>query len=259
MTESEPRPSKVPQPTATDLSKGAPWGPWGTAGLSLVVMIAFVFIQSVFAGFYSAPILAEQPDIAQEDLKRQLEGNGSLLTVATWTTGIVCTSLILLLARMRRGISVRDYLALSIPSLRTLAAWMGIGIAVLIAAEGTLMLTREDTVPEFMFRAYQSAAYQPLFWTALVVWAPLFEEFLFRGFLFRGLLNSRLRANGTILLTAAIFAAVHLHYDAIQMLIVFAIGILLGLARHRTGSLIAPIAIHFVINLVATAQVALLV
>ena len=259
MTESGPGPSEAPQTTTAGLPEGAPWGLWGTVGLSLGVMFAFVFIQGIFAGFFSGSILAEQPDIAQADLNRQLEGNGSLLTVATWTTGILCTSLILLLARMRRGISVRDYLALSVPSSRTLAIWVGVGIAVVIAGEGLLLLAREDTVPEFMISAYQSAAYLPLFWIALVVWGPLFEEFLFRGFLFRGLLNSRLRANGAILLTAALFTALHLQYDAIELLVVFAVGLVLGLSRHRTGSLIPPLAIHSTMNLAATAQVALLV
>lgn len=259
MTESGLGPSEAQQKTAPGLPKGAPWGFWGTAGLGLAVMFAFVFIQGVAGGFFSAAILAEQPDIAADDLNRQLEGDGALITVATWATGILCTSLILLLARIRRGIGVRDYLALRIPSFRTLAAWMGIGIAVTVAAEGILLLTGQETVPEFMIAAYQSAAYLPLFWIALILWAPLFEEFLFRGFLFRGWSNSRLRANGTILLTAALFTTLHLQYDAIQMLVVFATGIVLGLARHRTGSLITPLAIHGAVNLMATAQVALLV
>ena len=43
------------------------------------------------------------------------------------------------------------------------------------------------------------------------------------------------------------------------MLVVFVYGIVLGLSRHRTGSLVTPLAIHGVINLAATLQVALLV
>ena len=99
----------------------------------------------------------------------------------------------------------------------------------------------------------------PLFWIALVIAAPLFEEFLFRGFLFSGWLNTRLRATGTILLTSALWTLIHVQYDVVQLLVVFVYGIVLGLARYRTGSLIAPLVIHGAINMIALLQVTLLV
>ena len=90
--------------------------------------------------------------------------------------------------------------------------WLGIAIAVVVAIDAILMLAGRDTIPEFMIKGYRSAVYVPLFWFALVIAAPIFEEFLFRGFLFRGWMDSRLRATGTILLTSAIWCLIHIQY-----------------------------------------------
>ena len=89
--------------------------------------------------------------------------------------------------------------------------------------------------------------------------APLSEEYLFRGFLFAGWSRSKLGVTGTILLTSALWAAVHTQYDAYYVAAVFAFGVLAGIARHRTGSLWVPILIHAVVNLVIAIETALVV
>ncbi len=236
---------------ATPANGGAPWGPWGTAGFAVLILLLFFLGQAVTAvGF----LVVGPPDMDPE----QLENNGLFLSVATCATGVVCTLTILLLARIRRGISVRDYLALRMPGGRSLLLWLGIAVAVVVAIEAIQVLAGRDTVPEFMIKGYRSAVYVPLFWLALVIAAPVFEEFLFRGFLFRGWMDSWLRATGTILLTSAIWCLIHSQYGFIDLLIVFAYGIVLGLSRYRTGSLVTPLVIHGVINFLATLQVALL-
>ena len=192
MTKSGNQQSGEPQESANHPS-ATPWGFWGTAGLGLVVALAFLLIQGFVSGFFAASIMQAQPDIAQEDLMKQLEGNGLAIAVATCATGVLCTALVLLLARIRRGISVREYLALRFPPLRSLLVWLGVGLGVAAASEGLLLLLGEESVPEFMISAYQTAVYLPLFWVALVVAAPLFEEIFFRGFLFQGWSQSKLR------------------------------------------------------------------
>ena len=252
MKAAAPQQSSETAGRATDANGGAPWGLWGTAGFAALIVVLFYLIQAVVVaiGF----LIQEPPDMDPE----QLENNGLLLSVATCATGVVCTLTILLLARMRRGISVRDYLALQMPAGRSLLLWLGIAVAVVVAIEAIQVLAGRDTVPEFMIKGYRSAVYVPLFWLALVIAAPVFEEFLFRGFLFRGWMDSWLRATGTILLTSAIWCLIHIQYGFVDLLIVFAYGIVLGLSRYRTGSLVTPLVIHGVINFLATLQVALL-
>ena len=193
--------------TATDANGGAPWGFWATAGLAALILALFYLIQTVIAiGF----LVQEPPDIDPE----QLENNGLFLSVATCATGVVCTLAVLLLARLRRGISIGEYLALRMTAGRSLLLWLGIAIAVVVATDAILMLAGRDTVPEFMVKVYRSAVYLPLFWFALVIAAPVFEEFLFRGFLFRGWMDSRLGAIGTILLTSVIWCLIHIQYSS---------------------------------------------
>jgi len=61
----------------------------------------------------------------------------------------------------------------------------------------------------------------PLFGIAAVVFAPLFEEGFFRGFLFVGFKQSRLGSFGTILITSAAWAALHIQYDLYGILLYF--------------------------------------
>ena len=255
MSETVPQQSGGTAGRAADANGGAPWGFWGTAGFAALTLVLFYLTQGLVAvGF----LIHEPPDIDPEQLATYLEGNGLFISIAVCVAGVVCTLTVLLLARLRRGISVREYLALRMPAGRSLLLWLGIAVAVVVAIDAILMLAGRDTVPEFMIKGYRSAVYLPLFWFTLVIAAPVSEEFLFRGFLFRGWMDSRLRATGTILLTSAIWCLIHIQYGFVELLVVFAYGIVLGFSRYRTGSLVTPLVIHGVINLGATLQVALL-
>ena len=83
---------------------------------------------------------------------------------------------------------------------------------------------------------------------ALAVWTPIAEETFFRGFILRGLTN-RWRIAPAIVVSAAVFAALHL--APALLLPVFVTGLLLGFLYHRTGSLWPCIAVHALQNLVA--------
>lgn len=71
--------------------------------------------------------------------------------------------------------------------------------------------------------------------------APAFEELMFRGTLLPWL-QSRLGPSWAVPLSALAFAAIHLQPLALPTL--FTLGAVLGLAARRTGSLLAPIAVH---------------
>lgn len=76
----------------------------------------------------------------------------------------------------------------------------------------------------------------------MVVIGPWFEEVLYRGFLFAALRN-RFGAPAAIIGSSVVFAISHA-YSLHGTLIVFAIGLLLGWIRHRTGNLTASFAAH---------------
>src|SRR5436309_2258560 len=72
----------------------------------------------------------------------------------------------------------------------------------------------------------------------------LCEESLLRGIVLTSLL--RQGAAAAVLVSATLFAVIH--FDAYRFPFTLALGLALGLLRLRTGSLLAPIVVHAVLN-----------
>jgi membrane protease YdiL (CAAX protease family) len=104
---------------------------------------------------------------------------------------------------------------------------------------------------EATYRAAKLAGVLPMLWLATVVVAPVAEELLFRGFLHRSWAPSWLGVSGTIILTSALWAALHQQYDPIGILCIFLMGLMLGWLRQRSGSTALTIVLHALNNLFA--------
>lgn len=142
---------------------------------------------------------------------------------------------------------------------------IGCGLGILVLTLGLCPLVLETTVdivrrfdpaPEFPMHSTiealrdptQSATVVAALWVAAVILAPAAEELFFRGILHTVLLNLRCRRWIVIGGASAAFAAVHVGQPH-AMPALAALGVLLGFAYERTGSLLPPIAIHAVFNL----------
>ena len=102
-----------------------------------------------------------------------------------------------------------------------------------------------------MVDAYKTAYFTPLLWLAFIIAAPLYEEILFRGFMFKGIENSRAGPIGAVIITSLAWSALHVQYDFLIIVSIFAGGLLLGWARLKTNSIYIPIAMHALQNLMA--------
>ena len=250
----ESRPQQ-PGGAVADGNGGRPWGFFATTGLAAaVVMLSLLVVLLATIGYWLTLTLL-QPDVDPDHLDAMLDGD-LFLSAATCGFFGCCTLTVLLLARLRRGISVQEYLALRLPTGGSLLLWFGIAIAALVAIDAIPVPTGMDTFMDSMVEEYRSAEYVPLYWFAMVVAGPVAEEFLVRGFLFCGWVDSRLRETGTILLTSIVWSVMHIGYSPFELAVIFAYGIVLGFSRSRTGSLLTPILIHVAINLLAMLQVA---
>lgn len=90
----------------------------------------------------------------------------------------------------------------------------------------------------------------------LIICAPLLEELIFRGYLFKAWRHSRLGLSGTLLLTSMLFTMLHAaQYNWIILAMIFALSVILGLAREKSGSIWVPIIIHSLNNFVAAVTV----
>ncbi|MDE2384288.1 MAG: CPBP family intramembrane metalloprotease [Alphaproteobacteria bacterium] len=89
-----------------------------------------------------------------------------------------------------------------------------------------------------------------------IIGAPVMEEILFRGALFAGLVQSPVGRPGAVLITAALWAAAHGGAAPVSYLVVlFTMGLVLGLLLLRFGSLWVTIACHTAWNTLASLAV----
>ena len=68
-------------------------------------------------------------------------------------------------------------------------------------------------------------------------------------------MRSRLGVPGAILTTSLVWSAIHLQYDFYGCTTIFASGLVPGYARYHSQSIIPPIIMHALMNLVAILQV----
>jgi membrane protease YdiL (CAAX protease family)/tetratricopeptide (TPR) repeat protein len=117
--------------------------------------------------------------------------------------------------------------------------------ATLVAHPGGHFQPLQKSAP-LLVEAVRLSPVSSLLSIALVI--PIAEEILFRGLLF-GALQKRWRPNIVIIVTALLFAAIHL--ELVAYIPLFFLGLVLGWARSRSGSIGLPILIHSVNNFLA--------
>jgi membrane protease YdiL (CAAX protease family) len=154
-----------------------------------------------------------------------------------------------------------DYLALRRPSGRDLARAIAMVLAVQLVwfAAGWLIGQRASEFAIDSYRDAKASGWLPVLLAALFVFVPISEEFVVRGFLFRGWSQSFLGPFAAIVLTSAVWTALHVQYNAFYLSEIFVIGLILGYFRWRSGSTWLTVIVHAAINLASMIQVALVV
>lgn len=247
---------EAPVPDPMPRAEPRPWGFWSTILFSFLVVALFVVIQTmVVVGCIVAQTIGH-PQADSGRLAHAVASSGLCLALATWSCMPPCVALVWLWVRLRPGWTFREYLALRPIPLGVLGGWLGLQLVFVALSDGLTWLLGRPIVPPFMTEAYQTAYWAPLLWAALLVASPICEETVFRGFLLRGILHSHLGTIGALLIPAFAWTVLHLQYDAYALAHVFAGGILLAAARLKTGSLYVPLAMHSLMNFVATCEVA---
>lgn len=246
--------AEAPPPLEPKPDPPRPWGFWLTivfgiciSGVYLIPQVVVLIVVAILDGSISDP-----KAMKALGLNGMVVGIG--MCVATPVTLAVCG----LFAWLRRGLAVSDYLGFRRVSWKVyLASLLMIIVFGVVFALIASLLERPD-VAETMLHVYRTAGFAPLIWVAMVVAAPLVEEVLFRGFLFKGFEHSPVGGAGAVILTALLWAAIHMQYDLFDMTVIFAMGLLFGVVRLRTGSLLPVLFMHMLNNLFATIQVVLI-
>ena len=247
-------PLEVPKSEPREVARrtdrgGKPWGLWATVGFGTLIMVLW----SVAQGFAGAVLTGRVVTMSDLLARGWLFAWITILSAPVTVVGSVA------LAGVRKGIGISAYLGLEWPRVSDILRWFMILLGLIAAMDLLSWALGRPVVPEPMIPMFRTAGSLPLILLALVVAAPLAEEFLFRGFIFTGLLNSRLGAIGAIGFTALTWGAIHLQYDAYGIAAVMVIGILFGLVRWRTGSLWLCVLIHGLMNGSATIEAMIII
>jgi membrane protease YdiL (CAAX protease family) len=243
-------------PSSDDMS-AKPWGLWATLGFSAIVFALFSALQILVATAFVSVAKAQHPELDLEVYAKSLPSNGFCIAIMAVVSGLICTPLTLLFARLRKNISVKNYIGFKEPLKREWVQWLLILAAFLFLSDGVSLLLHQPIVPPFMVDAYKTASSLPALLFAIVVVAPIFEEIFFRGFLFQGIRYSRLGPVGAVGITSLLWAVIHLQYDIYGITTVFALGLLFGIARLKTDSIHLLMVMHSLTSLVATMETAL--
>lgn len=224
--------------------------------LFAMVTVAFIFAQST--AFHQgilrlAPQLADIPFSIDwfEDpaVKEQLElhqYNGDITAnTAIWSAG-PCLLLILLVVWLWKREQMSAFLGLHVPKPLQLLKWFGLFALLMLCIELLASLSPVFQT-DFMQVVVGSTTNLAVLVLGVAVLGPLFEEFLLRGLLF-GSLRHIVDEHASVALTAGVFALMHLQYSLPIMMLILPMGVVLGYARSRSGSIWVPVLLHMVNN-----------
>ncbi|MFC2017902.1 lysostaphin resistance A-like protein [Chloroflexota bacterium] len=227
------------------------WGIWPTIGFGLIVSIVQLLVQIAVALVYRFVDSISDPDFDSSVFAENLDSDGLFLAIATIVSAVICIGLIVLFVKLRKGITLSEYLGLKPITRKHIFVVIGVFIGLMILAGIASVFIGETEDSEFTTEVYNTSVWPVLFGIAVVVFAPAFEETFFRGFLFAGLRQSPIGTAGAIALTAIMWTLLHLQYEVSGMSVIFTLGIVLGIVRYKTGSLWTVILIHALWNLFA--------
>ena len=225
---------------------------------ALVVLGVMIAVQTAFALVYAVNTMGNIPSAELGKRVEALATNGDVMAVSTILSSTVCLLLMIAMVKMKRGAELATYFPLEMPPARRMLPWLALAIGMMIAYDAIAIALGKPIVPEFSRQVWATSSDRMTLVAVIVVAAPVFEELLFRGFLMRGLLDTRLGERGAVLVTALLWAFVHLQYDWYGIAYIVLIGLLFGYARLRTGSLAVPILLHMLVNAVSTLETALI-
>lgn len=217
-------------------------------------VFAFYFLMM---GLGSTVLLAVVREILGQDPIAVYGANTVALSLSLLTNGLTCLYILYTVNVRRRqpiaalGISTSEWK-------RNLTGGLSLYLIILpiILTAGFLveLMTKnvgitpehQDVVNRFMEERSSSGILAIIAFGALI--GPVTEEVLFRGFL-QPVLRDAMGSIKAILITSLLFALVH--FNAYIFLQIFILGLLLGYLYEKTGTLIAPTAVHVLHNSVS--------
>ncbi|MEM1442916.1 MAG: CPBP family intramembrane glutamic endopeptidase [Verrucomicrobiota bacterium] len=225
-----------------------PYGFWATTGIGVAVLLSFITVQSVVMIIMVFALFGEDGMSNIMDNLETLALDGRILSLSMAVSFPVLIVGCAFFAFLRKGIPVRDYLALRPMSLGWWIALPPLTVAFVYALGMLLQLAGAPEENEWMLLVGKASVGNPLVWIGIVILAPVAEEILFRGFLHQGYAKTPIRLWGTIVLTSIGWSVIHAQYYIYGLVFIFVLGVALGVVRWKSNSIYGPILVHAVNN-----------
>lgn len=228
------------------------WNAWWTWlwAISLFALWQLVLSMGLIIAAFATGTVSKGSDLM--DVAMKIAMDGDIVGVLAFSTIFFICPLCWLIGHLRKGWTGWEYLGQAKVKWWQWPLWGAITIGcsfVFSFLAPHLGITGPDPS---MTQMAESTQFPILLYLGVGIAAPLVEEFMFRGVLYRGWRESRLGLWGTILLTSLCWAALHVQYPLVTIGYIFTLGIVLGIAREKTGSLWVPIWMHALNNGLAT-------
>jgi len=221
------------------ITKRAYWNLSLSLIITFIVFVVFSLTQGLIAF-----ILHTASEVT---LERVLYSQLGLISTISSVMGI----LIIMLFVKYKNNSIRNYLNLHLPNIKTSLILIFLFFCLMAIMEHLSDYYPDIFYTDFVIESYRQTNNLPVFYLGVVFLGPIFEESLFRGFLFKGIEKSPIGGKGAVFISAILFALVHIQYGFyILLFMIFPLALLLGYARLKSGSLLLPILLHSINNLV---------
>lgn len=140
--------------------------------------------------------------------------------------------------------------------LRVRWSWLPLLIVAALAGIFSMNLLCEQlNLPDMMAEQFKSLAHNPWGILAMVIVAPITEELLFREAIISSLLHHNMHRWQAVLISSLAFGIVH--FNPVQVVFAFFIGIILGTIFVKTGRALVTSIIHIINNALAAIEMRL--
>jgi len=222
------------------------WNLTLTSIISFIIVVVFSLTQSLVLFFLVEPDTVQNKDYLQQLASSHL----GLISLVSSLVGLFLVVFFIKINRGSTNASVKEYLNLFTPSFKDFSIFLFLSCLLMFFIEFLTSWYPELFETDFAIESYRHANSLFLLYLGVGVAGPLFEEVLFRGFLFKAVQKSVFGSHGAVLFTAIVFSIIHVQYGLwIILCMLFPMAILLGYARLKSNSLLLPILLHSINNL----------
>lgn len=241
-----------PAPPVTNTTVGK------SIGWMLLFLVVFFGVAIIYGAFLGAQLGMANPELALENpsafeetvtlqVEEKMLAPDGIFIVGVWQFIILLP--LIIWAATYKDLSWRESLAINPVAIKSVGLWSLVYCGYFVA-QALINLFYESNSSEIFEQTLGSKHVGVFLFIAFL--APIIEELIFRGYLFNAWRNTRLGVTGTIMITSALFALLHgAQYELLVLGYLFVFGLILGYAREKTNSVITPIVLHIVNNVIA--------